>query len=554
MMMTVPALEKQCLAELRNCLKGKHLLLLGAGIMQIPALQLARSAGMTVTAVDGNPDAPGIALADAFLHIDLKDPDSIAAAANVIQESRPIHGVCTVGTDFSTSVACIARDLDLPGIQPESAEKARYKHLMREAFVQAGMPTPCFTVLTAEDLLENPDKVSMWDTFPCVLKPVDNMGARGVSIARNHSEFTRSLESALKDSHIGIAIAERFITGPEYSIDAVWVAGELIFTGIAERHIYFDPYRVELGHSFPAQIDSVRQEALRQAMQAAGAALGIRSGALKGDVFWENGRAVIGEVAARLSGGFMSGWTFPLHSGTSSIAAVLCDSVGVAVPAILLQQLRTHPESNSVHERAIISFPGVVSSVEGLDCEPDYPEIAAIWQAADAGSKIDLLTNNIGKCGNIILRSSNSSDFDELNRRTQDIFNNIHIRMEDNNPDSLEFLLTAKPRGPLLYQLNQWTELYQHSPEDLILHADTQPRIFRTAEWWESIERDWIGRSIQDHLETALARDLITFSNEESCTYPDISELITLRAVSRAGIQGLEYIIRQIKLKRSLNE
>lgn len=549
-MMTIPALESTCLSELEKCLRGKHLLLLGAGIMQIPAIQLAKSAGMTVTAVDGNPDAPGIPLADAFLHIDLKEPAEITAEAKNIQKSQTIHGVCTVGTDFSTSVAIIARDLGLPGIPPESAEKARYKHLMRKSFVQAGLAAPDFAVFTAADLQNNADSLRTWNTFPCVLKPVDNMGARGVSIARNHSEFRISLESALKDSHSGLAIAEQFISGPEYSIDAVWVAGELIFTGIAERHIYFDPYRIELGHSFPAKIDPARKEALRQAMHAAGAALGIRSGALKGDVFWENGRAVIGEVAARLSGGFMSGWTFPLHSGTSSIAAVLCDSVGAEVPAILRQQLRKHPESNPVHERAIISFPGIIASVEGFNCETDYPEVAAVWQAVDKGSRIRLLTNNVGKCGNIILKGSSSTDFDDLNRRAQDVFNTIHIRMEDNNPDSLEFLLAAIPKGPLLYQIDQWTKLYQQNPAELISHAAAQPLIYRSAVWWRTGEADWIGRSIQDHLEAARNQDLIMFSKEKMSTYPDISELVVLRAVSRAGIQGLAYIIRQIRLRK----
>ena len=38
-------------------------------------------------------------------------------------------------------------------------------------------------------------------------------------------------------------------------------------------------------------------------------ALGLSWGAAKGDVKYSRGRAVIGEIASRLSGGYMSGWT-----------------------------------------------------------------------------------------------------------------------------------------------------------------------------------------------------------------------------------------------------
>jgi len=51
----------------------KHILLLGAGLMQKPAILAARELGCHVTVVDANPNSFCVSLADRFEPIDLKN-------------------------------------------------------------------------------------------------------------------------------------------------------------------------------------------------------------------------------------------------------------------------------------------------------------------------------------------------------------------------------------------------------------------------------------------------------------------------------------------------
>ena len=85
-----------------------------------------------------------------------------------------------------------------------------------------------------------------------------------------------------------------------------------------------------------------------------------RNGAAKGDVFFGPDGPVIGEIAARLSGGYMSGWTFPLSSGIELTRAALRIAMGLPVPALEARVRHT------AAERAVISIDGTVEGVEGL--------------------------------------------------------------------------------------------------------------------------------------------------------------------------------------------
>ena len=58
-----------------------RIMVLGAGVMQGPALRIAGEMGLETVAVDADPEAPSIPLAGRFERIDLKDQGGIAALA-----------------------------------------------------------------------------------------------------------------------------------------------------------------------------------------------------------------------------------------------------------------------------------------------------------------------------------------------------------------------------------------------------------------------------------------------------------------------------------------
>ncbi|MCL1818360.1 MAG: ATP-grasp domain-containing protein, partial [Spirochaetaceae bacterium] len=219
--------------------KQKTIMILGAGTMQIPALKTAKKKGWTVIAADGNPNAPGVPLADIFEPVDLKDAEALLERARFHKETKGLDGVFTAGTDFSVAVAFIAENLGLPGIPVETALNATDKARMRELFAKNGVPGPRFISCGAQEL----DSLSRYSGgFPVVVKPVDNMGARGVQMVAEASGLAAACEKALRSSRAGRVIVEEFITGQEFSVDALVYEGRIHAFGIADRHIHFPPF------------------------------------------------------------------------------------------------------------------------------------------------------------------------------------------------------------------------------------------------------------------------------------------------------------------------
>jgi len=250
---------------------NERLIILGAGVMQGPAIRIAKELGFYTIVLDGSSLAPCINMADQFEQIDLKDKEGIEAFALGLQNSGGLGGIMTAGTDFSASVAWVAEKLGLPGIPYEAALNASDKSRMRACFKKAGLPSPEFITIT-EAVGHN---ISLPGDFPLVIKPVDNMGGRGCRRIDSSEEFKEAASSALSFSRSGRAIVEAFMDGPEFSVDAIVYHGEITICGLADRHIFFPPYFIEMGHTMPTIIEAEKQRAMLETFCAGVRALGL---------------------------------------------------------------------------------------------------------------------------------------------------------------------------------------------------------------------------------------------------------------------------------------
>jgi len=372
----------------------KTILILGAGLMQLPGVRIARSKGWRVILVDGNPDAMARQLADRFEVVDLKDKEGLLAVARVCAESTPLDGVFTAGTDFSSSVAWVAEKMGLPGMPYAVAMRATDKSLMREAFMKAGVPSPRFTAWTGEG-----DPAAILGSglvFPLVVKPVDNMGSRGVRRVDDETALADACRGALRLSRSSRVIVEQFMDGRELSLDAVVYRGEITVCGVADRHIFFPPSFVEMGHTMPTDLDAGAVREAEDVFRAGIRAIGIDNGAAKGDIKMTPRGPMIGEIAARLSGGYMSGWTFPLSSGVEVTEAAMNIAVGIPPGNLAPWYHRTSAE------RAFLSIPGTVEQLWGLDDAKGSPGVAEVFSRVAPGSEVVFPANNVEKCGNVI--------------------------------------------------------------------------------------------------------------------------------------------------------
>jgi biotin carboxylase len=419
--------------------------ILGAGVMQGPALRIAREMGLETVAVDGDPRAVNRSLADRFERIDLKDREGIEGLCRSLQARGSLGGIMTAGTDFSATVAWVAERLGLPGIPYEAALNASDKERMRGCFKRAGLSSPDYTVLgevPGEDF-------SPPFPYPAVVKPVDNMGSRGCRRVDSGPELRAAVAEALGFSRSRRAILEEYMEGPEFSVDAIIHGEEIVITGLADRHIFFPPYFIEMGHTMPSTLPAPDAGRLLDLFKAGIRALGIAgpgaAGAAKGDLKFGPRGPMIGEIAARLSGGYMSGWTYPYASGLEptrgAILAALGRDPGDLAPV----------RSWVSAERAFISIPGRVRSVLNAGSAGETPLVRDLFFRVNPGDPVRFPENNVSKCGNVI---SAAPDRDAAVAAAEGAARSILIRLEAPDAETEAFLGEESPFPPASFALS----------------------------------------------------------------------------------------------------
>ncbi|TVR34546.1 MAG: ATP-grasp domain-containing protein [Spirochaetaceae bacterium] len=516
--------------------RTRHILILGAGVMQQPALQLARQQGWHVVAADGNPKAAARGLADRFVNIDLRDREALAAFAREYQAESGLDAVFTAGTDFSTSVAFIAEALGLPGIDYQTALQATDKQRMRTLFMQKGIPSVRFRVLRRVPPRHEAETIAEQVGFPVVVKPVDNMGARGVRCVHSGADLSAAVEAALQFSASGTVLVEEFIDGAEFSIDAVIWRGRVSVCGVADRDIRFAPFFIEVGHCMPSELHEHAQRQLTAVFTRAVAALGIRNGAAKGDVFMSRRGPVIGEIAARLSGGYMSGWTYPLSSGAEPTLAAMQVAMGEAPQALAP---RWHKVSV---ERAVISIPGVIRTLHGFEAAERVPNVRAVFRRCHAGETVVFPRNNVEKCGNVI---SCADTRDAAFEAALTGIRAIEVDLIPGDRQTIEFLFGAdsEPAVAAYPSLLSIAEDYRGDLNELFRTAADGGSGVLTAV--DNSERDWNGRTLQATL--AALQPAARTIELDSLQLQRRFQALILRAVGKGGLQGGRFLFDTIK-------
>ena len=205
-------------------------LLVGAGLHQRRAILRAHELGIRVVAVDGQPDAAALPLADHGYVVDFRDLDRLAE----IGRAHGVEGVLTVSADRAVPVvAAVAELLGLPGIGRDTAFVMKNKVAMRTRLAEHGVPQPPFAA--ARTVAEARAALSSVVGFPAVVKPSDSGGQRGVFFVESMVDAERHAQEAISESPTGEAIVEGFLPGMELNGIVVARRGEPVTLTLSDR-------------------------------------------------------------------------------------------------------------------------------------------------------------------------------------------------------------------------------------------------------------------------------------------------------------------------------
>ncbi len=371
----------------------KKLLVLAAGLLQIPIIKSAREMGYYVLAADGNPSAPGLAFADKPIVANIVSEETMLEIAR--QES--IDGVIHPCSEVSMAVmGRINEELHLHGIDRATAICATNKHLMRNSFEWFGAPSPkSFCSSSVDD---------GWDIFlafgeKTILKPSRNSGSRGIAEIEpglSYDEFKALFERSREESRDNSVMVEQFIEGPEFSVEIIVWDDTVNVIQVTDKKTTGAPYFVELGHSQPSIYPHAVVEAVKEAAVKGVKALRLRDCAAHAEVKVQDGRPYIMEIGARLGGDFISTELTKLSTGVDMVAAAINVAMGVE------PDLTPKADPQGVAIRYFTPKPGIVQSIEGRELlkRPDVYD-AEIY--VKPGDEVREVKSSLDRSGHLIV-------------------------------------------------------------------------------------------------------------------------------------------------------
>jgi len=397
----------------------KRLLIIGAGLEQVPAYKLAKKMGLYVVGTDMNPKAPAFEFSDDKIIASTRDVEDTLMKVKKYAKKNQINGVMTIANDVPLTVATVASEFNLPGISIKSAKLASNKMLMKRAFVKHRVATPDFwEIKDIKELRSLMRKVEL----PLILKPSDSRGGRGVVLIDEGIKSEWAWEESFKYADNKILILEKFESGPQLSVEGIFLEKTFIPIAFADRN--YDnlsetkPHIVENGGVIPSKFQGRVLKDIGFLVQKAALALGICWGTVKADiVITENGPKII-ELAARLSGNYLATHHIPMAYGVDIVTPLIKMSIGDKVKKTDLKI----KQRNYLGVRYFFPPPGKIICIKGINDvrKLDYVRMFKLYR--NVGDEQLEITDHTKRAGTIICEGP---DYNTAMRRVEEAVNRI---------------------------------------------------------------------------------------------------------------------------------
>ncbi len=365
-----------------------RLMILGAGIYQVPLIRKAKEMGYYTVVASVKGDYPGFGLADKAYYVSTTDFKEILK----ISEDENIVGICTTGTDVAVCTLGIVCDsLKLSGVSRDAAEKCTNKFYMKECFLKSGVKTAAFRkVASEEEALVASKEIG----YPVMLKVVDKSGSRGIVKANNEKDICRYFWEIKSVTQKGYMLVEKYIEGEEIGVDAFVQNGELLFLAPHKKLMFNDGRRsVPIGHYVPFEGEIGLYNKIYKQIELAVQALGLDNCAVNADVFLSNEEVYIIEMGGR--------------AGATGIPEIISECYGIdyyekIIEAAVGKKVTFDGISNVPCMSYLLFSPkkGVLKgkrdncTIEGVKVQFDY----------DLGQEVNQFKNGTDRIGQVIIK------------------------------------------------------------------------------------------------------------------------------------------------------
>lgn len=379
---------------------SKKIMILGASILQLPAIKKAKEMGLQVVVVDINPDAIGFKVPGVIK----EEISTIDILATVDAAKRhKIDGIMTLATDMPMqTVAVVAKECGIVGIDSDTALKATNKVKMREALMEHGVPIPEFHKAMTKGQYDEAVDSFMGRGIKFIVKPADNSGSRGVYLVDVHDAKTviaGAYRHSKQFSRSGDVVIEEYMEGPEVSVETLSIDGECHVIQITDKLTTGAPYFVEMGHSQPTQLPPFVADDIRRVAKMAVKAIGVVNGPSHTEIKATPTGAKVVELGARLGGDCITSHLVPLSTGVDMVKCCIQISLGEKCDW-------TAKWNKGSAIRYIESCKGKLVGVDGLEDARNVEGVVEVEVVKKTGQEINNIESSSDRVGFVIAQDA----------------------------------------------------------------------------------------------------------------------------------------------------
>lgn len=375
----------------------KKVLIFGVGELQRSIILRAKRMGLYTVGIDPCADAVCRDDVDAFEVVGGQDFEGTCA----VVEKYGIDAIVTAATDKPlVMMARIAEKYGFPFYSVETAQWSTDKFLMKQRFIEGGIPCARGRLIHAAD--EANDLY-----FPLIVKPRDNSGSRGVKFCRSKEDLEASMSEALEVSKLDTVLVEEFIEGPEYSIEGLHHDGKSEVIQFTEKKTTEFPYNVELGHIQPANISEESQQKIREIVSKIGVALHFDNCPSHTELkINERGIFVI-ETSPRLGGDYITSTLTPLSTGVNLEDELLRMALGEEI----------NPQPKPVQYSGVRFFAfkegSNIKHAPNVAFVKNWPHVVDFSFNLKKGEQVHQITSSLNRYGHFTLTAGNKESIDD---------------------------------------------------------------------------------------------------------------------------------------------
>lgn len=280
----------------------KKLLLLGGLRYLLPVIDAAHKQGYYVITCDYLPDNIAHKYSDEYHNVSIIDKEAVLKLARELQ----IDGIMSFAVDPGVvTAAYVQEQMGLPAFGPyESVCILQNKDRFRHFLTKHGFNVPKAKGFSS---IEEAMSEKYWFPWPCIVKPTDSAGSKGVTRVDSFEELESALQYAFNHSLSKRVIVEEFIEkqGCSSDTDSFSVGGKLQFVSFSAQR--FDehapnPYTPS-AYSWPSTMTKAQEAELASEIQRLLKLLGMRTSIYNIETrVGTNGKPYIMEVSPRGGG------------------------------------------------------------------------------------------------------------------------------------------------------------------------------------------------------------------------------------------------------------